>query len=59
MSDVITAVRKRLSHGEPVEGDLSWCRQRLRALNEWPVPLSIEQMGELRQVQEWIREYSE
>lgn len=55
----ITALRKRMAEGTPVEGDLSWCQRRLDVLGEWPEALTREQLAEQRQLSEWVREYAE
>lgn len=55
----IPALRKRLAHGEPAEGDLSWCRLRLSVLEGWPEPLSLEQHKEAGQLREWLVEYAD
>ncbi len=55
----IAALRRRMALGEPVEGDVSWCRRRLKALDEWPVELTYAQTQEYEQLQSWLLEYAE
>lgn len=55
----IEALRKRMAAGEPIEGDLSWCRRRLTILDDWPEPLNRQQIAEVAQLNEWLKEYAE
>jgi hypothetical protein len=48
-----------MANGEPIEGDLAWCRRRLTVLDTWPEPLSLEQHKETVQLREWIAEWPE
>ena len=57
--NAIASLRKRLAQGEPIEGDLSWCRRRLAVLETWPEPLTLEQHKEAGQLREWIAEWPE
>ena len=46
----IQKIRARLREGEATADDLTWARQRLRVLREWPDDMSIDQERE----QEWL-----
>ncbi len=59
MTDTITALRQRMAAGEPIEGDLAWCKRRLEVLNDWPDPLSLEQHKESVQLRAWLLEWAE
>ena len=56
MNDV-AAIRRRMFNGTPEEGDVSWCRQRIKALENWPESLSEEQEMELNTLREWVKEH--
>lgn len=53
----VAAIRARLASGELMDGDLSWCRQRVNALMDWPPPISDEQEAELLQLIECLENY--
>lgn len=59
MSDSIKALHGRMAIGEPIDGDLSWCKRRLEVLEDWPDALNREQIAERGQLLEWLREYAE
>ena len=59
MTSSVDATRKRMALGEPVDGDLAWCRRRLEVLAEWPDALNREQLAEQKQLMAWTREYAE
>ncbi len=59
MTDTITALRQRMAAGEPIEGDLEWCKRRLEVLNDWPDPLSLEQWKEHKLLGQWLLEWAE
>lgn len=50
----VEQIRKRMAAGEPLDGDVAWCRQRLKALNEWPEALDFTQCVELDTLVRWI-----
>lgn len=52
--NTIEQIRKRMAAGEPIDGDVSWCKQRLRALKEWPEPLDEAQAVEVDQLVKWL-----
>ena len=52
--NTVEQIRKRMAAGEPEDGDLAWCRQRLKALNEWPEALDEAQATELDTLVRWI-----
>lgn len=54
----VEQIRKRMNAGKPDAGDLAWCRQRLRALNEWPEPLDAAQATELDTLVRWIETHA-
>jgi hypothetical protein len=58
MKNDITALRKRMAEGRPIDGDLNWLRRRKDVLAEWPEPLSREQELEMRQIETWLTEYA-
>jgi hypothetical protein len=55
----ITALRNRMATGEPIEGDLEWCKRRLSVLEDWPDQLSLEQHKEVSQLRAWLLEWAE
>ncbi len=59
MTDSITALRNRMAAGEPIEGDLEWCKRRLSVLEDWPDQLSLEQHKEAGQLRAWLLEWAE
>ena len=46
----IQKIRGRLAAGEATEEDMTWARQGMKALEEWPDKLTAEQENEL----EWL-----
>lgn len=53
----VEQTRKRMAAGAPIDGDLAWCRQRLRALREWPEALDEAQSSEMDTLVRWIEEH--
>lgn len=53
----IESIRRRLRSGIPEPGDISWCRQRLQALKDWPDALDGNQAAEYLELKKWIGEY--
>ena len=58
MKEGVEAIRQRMRNGQPDEGDLAWCKQRLRALREWPEPLNYIEHEEVIQIQTWLQDYA-
>ncbi len=57
MKNDIQQLRWRMTNGAPIEGDLAWCKQRLRVLENWCDPLTREQQAEMTTLKTWIEEY--
>ena len=55
--NTVESIRKRMAAGTPEDGDLSWCRQRLQALQNWPDTLDEAQAVELDTLVRWIAEH--
>ena len=53
----IEQIRRRMRDGTPIDGDLSWCKQRLKALRNWPEELTVEQAAEVDTLVRWIEEH--
>ena len=53
----IEQIRRRMRDGTPIDGDLSWCKQRLKALRNWPEELTIEQAAEVDTLVRWVKEH--
>lgn len=54
----IEKIRARLASGELMDGDLSWCKQRINALKTWPDPLTYEQQTELVKLKAYLEAYA-
>ena len=57
MKNNVEKIRQRMRDGRPLDGDLSWCRQRLNALRDWPDDLDYHQEQEALQLQQWLEEW--
>lgn len=53
----IDSIRRRMFDGTPADGDIAWCKQRLKALRNWPDTLSVEQEQELDTLVRWVKEH--
>lgn len=56
--NTVEQIRKRMAAGQPIDGDLSWCRQRLKALQHWPEALDTAQATEVDTLVRWIEEHA-
>lgn len=54
----VEQIRKRMAAGEPIDGDLSWCQQRLKALQAWPEKLDECQESEVDTLVRWIERHA-
>ncbi len=52
--NTVEQIRNRMAAGEPIDGDVAWCKQRLRALWDWPEPLTEAQAAEFDQLVKWL-----
>jgi hypothetical protein len=56
--DPVESIRNRMRANEPIEGDVSWCKRRLIALEEWPDMLTEEQYMEKLELEDWLRTHA-
>lgn len=56
--NTVEQIRKRMAAGEPIDGDVAWCQQRLKALQNWPEPLDEAQATEMDALVRWVETYA-